>query len=62
MEAMPPCSFSGEAMLASLADLTLPHPESDIPGQYPRVEDTASPSQLQYEPAYGFPRSTPGIE
>jgi len=32
MEATPPRSLSGAAMLASLADLTLPHPESDILG------------------------------
>jgi len=32
MEAMPPCGLSGAAMLASLADLTLPHPELDILG------------------------------
>jgi len=29
---MPPCGLSGAAMLASLAYLTLSHPESDIPG------------------------------
>jgi len=32
MEATLLCVLSGAAMLANLADLTLPHPESDIPG------------------------------
>jgi len=32
MEATPPGSLSGAAILASLAYLTLPHLQSDIPG------------------------------
>jgi len=59
MEATPPCVLSGAAMLASLADLTLPHPKLDIPGHTgpstTGVEDTESPAQLQHELAYGCP-------
>jgi len=45
MEAAPPRGFSGVAMLTSMAYLTLPHPELDIPGHTgPKSLELKTPS------------------
>jgi len=46
MEVVPTCDHSEATMLASLADLTLPHPKSDIPGHtWPVPLELKTPSQ-----------------